>query len=91
MSNTFRSFTKSELFGFTEFLCKFKVKVKPKASHLLRIYVVLFSLANIGGLLGLFMGFSVLSVIEIVYFLTLRPYYINQRQKSLLERVNIVS
>lgn len=23
MSNTFRSFTKSELFGFTEFLCRF--------------------------------------------------------------------
>ncbi|KAL0821734.1 hypothetical protein ABMA28_005159 [Loxostege sticticalis] len=29
-------------------------------------------LANCGGLLGLFMGFSILSVVEIVYFLTLR-------------------
>ncbi|XP_072944583.1 pickpocket protein 28-like [Epargyreus clarus] len=29
-------------------------------------------LANCGGLLGLFMGFSVLSVAEIIYFLTLR-------------------
>lgn len=31
-------------------------------------------LSNTGGLLGLFMGFSVISLIEIVYFLTLRPY-----------------
>lgn len=30
--------------------------------------------ANTGGLLGLFMGFSVLSLIEIFYFITLRPY-----------------
>lgn len=32
-------------------------------------------LANTGGLLGLFMGFSVLSLIEIFYFITMRPYY----------------
>lgn len=31
--------------------------------------------ANIGGLLGLFMGFSVFSIIEIVYFLSIRPYF----------------
>lgn len=31
-------------------------------------------LSNTGGLLGLFMGFSVLSVVEILYFITLRPY-----------------
>lgn len=30
--------------------------------------------ANIGGLLGLFMGFSVFSIIEIIYFLSIRPY-----------------
>lgn len=29
-------------------------------------------LANCGGLLGLFMGFSILSLVEILYFLTLR-------------------
>lgn len=28
-----------------------------------------------GGLLGLFMGFSVISVIEIFYFISIRPYY----------------
>lgn len=27
-----------------------------------------------GGLLGLFMGFSVFSIIEVLYFLSIRPY-----------------
>ncbi|XP_046802993.1 pickpocket protein 28 [Lucilia cuprina] len=49
-SNIFRSTTKSEMFGFTEFL------------------------SNTGGLLGLFMGFSIFSIIEIVYYITVRPY-----------------
>lgn len=30
--------------------------------------------ASTGGLLGLFMGFSVLSIVEIIYFITMRPY-----------------
>ncbi|XP_034482408.1 pickpocket protein 28 [Drosophila innubila] len=50
VSNSFRSTTKSEMFGFTEFL------------------------SNTGGLLGLFMGFSIFSVIEIFYYVTVRPY-----------------
>lgn len=53
--NFFRSNSKEELIGFTEFL------------------------SNTGGLLGLFMGFSVVSLIEILYFLTFRPYC-NQRK-----------
>lgn len=36
--------------------------------------------ANTGGLLGLFMGFSVLSLIEILYFTTLRPFCKNVQQ-----------
>lgn len=32
-------------------------------------------LANAGGLLGLFMGVSILSLVEVVYFFTLRVYY----------------
>lgn len=31
--------------------------------------------ANTGGLLGLFMGFSVVSLVEILYFITLRPNF----------------
>ncbi|XP_013106042.1 pickpocket protein 28 [Stomoxys calcitrans] len=50
VSNTFRGTTKSEMFGFTEFL------------------------SNTGGLLGLFMGFSIFSLIEIIYYVTVRPY-----------------
>lgn len=38
--------------------------------------------ANTGGLLGLFMGFSVVSIIEVVYFITLRPYCANYRYKK---------
>lgn len=36
-------------------------------------------LSNTGGLLGLFMGFSVISIIEIIYFLSLRPYCARKR------------
>lgn len=35
--------------------------------------------ASTGGLLGLFMGFSMVSVIELFYFMSLRPYCANRR------------
>ncbi|VVC92109.1 pickpocket protein 28 isoform X2 [Leptidea sinapis] len=38
-------------------------------------------LANCGGLLGLFMGFSILSVVEILYFLTLRVWCLLARKR----------
>lgn len=38
--------------------------------------------ASTGGLLGLFMGFSVLSIIEILYFVSIRPYLINRRENE---------
>ncbi|XP_001355676.3 pickpocket protein 28 [Drosophila pseudoobscura] len=67
VTNTFRSTTKSEMFGFTEFL------------------------SNTGGLLGLFMGFSIFSVIEIVYYITVRPYCasrtLHQRRRRRLEQL----
>lgn len=50
-------------------------------------------LSNTGGLLGLFMGFSVISLIEIVYFLSLRPYCarkIVQRQKEKVVGVELL-
>lgn len=45
--------------------------------------VVFLFVANIGGLLGLFMGFSVFSIIEILYFLSIRPYcrYLRDSEK----------
>lgn len=57
LDSSFRSYTKGELIGFTEFL------------------------SNTGGLLGLFMGFSVISLIEIFYFLTLYPYCNRRRSQ----------
>ncbi|CAO1385548.1 unnamed protein product [Diamesa serratosioi] len=39
-------------------------------------------LSNTGGLLGLFMGFSVISLIEIIYFLSLRPFCAKKRHEK---------
>ncbi|XP_055549433.1 pickpocket protein 28 isoform X2 [Wyeomyia smithii] len=39
-------------------------------------------LSNIGGLLGLFMGFSLISLAEVIYFLTLRPLFAKRREKE---------
>ncbi|XP_052565712.1 pickpocket protein 28 isoform X2 [Culex pipiens pallens] len=54
----FRSFTKGELVGFTDFV------------------------SNIGGLLGLFMGFSLISLAELLYFVTLRPLFARRRERK---------
>lgn len=45
-------------------------------------------LANCGGLLGLFMGFSILSVAEIVYFLTLRLCCLLWRRRNKQRRID---
>ncbi|CAG9564748.1 unnamed protein product [Danaus chrysippus] len=42
-------------------------------------------LANVGGLLGLFLGFSILSVAEILYFLTLRIWFFVKTPSNKLE------
>uniref|UniRef100_A0A182WSG5 Pickpocket n=1 Tax=Anopheles quadriannulatus TaxID=34691 RepID=A0A182WSG5_ANOQN len=55
----YRSFTKGELVGFTDFL------------------------SNVGGLLGLFLGFSIISLIEVIYFVTLRPYCAKRKQQRI--------
>ncbi|XP_058817822.1 pickpocket protein 28 [Topomyia yanbarensis] len=39
-------------------------------------------LSNIGGLLGLFMGFSLISLAEVIYFMTLRPLFAKRREKE---------
>ncbi|ETN65216.1 hypothetical protein AND_003023 [Anopheles darlingi] len=50
-------------------------------------------LANCGGLLGLFMGVSFLSLIEICYFLTIRPFSIRRKRqpRKLLSNGNDVN
>lgn len=76
MENSFRSQIKEELIGFTEFLCKWAARGNHSISFIR--WVSLFT-ANTGGLLGLFMGFSVVSIIELLYFMTFRPYCAQQR------------
>lgn len=46
-------------------------------------------LSNIGGLLGLFMGFSVISLVEIVYFLSFRHYFVRKRNRKQKEKDNV--
>uniref|UniRef100_A0A182UKS5 Pickpocket n=1 Tax=Anopheles melas TaxID=34690 RepID=A0A182UKS5_9DIPT len=58
----YRSFTKGELVGFTDFL------------------------SNVGGLLGLFLGFSIISLIEVIYFVTLRPYCAKRKQQRINQK-----
>lgn len=89
MTNIFRSTTKSEMFGFTEFLCK-----SSKLRNVTNLnYILSFKFpANTGGLLGLFMGFSIFSVIEIFFYITVRPYCasrtLRQRHKRRLEQLS---
>lgn len=45
------------------------------ASRRSQLYDTIDFFGNCGGLLGLFMGFSFLSVIEMVYYCTLRLYW----------------
>lgn len=75
----FRSQIKAELVGFTDFLCKHRTLYEVENEN--RIFSCLFLgtlrsffSARTGGLLSLFMGFSLISIVEIVYFLTIRPY-----------------
>ncbi|CAG9564749.1 unnamed protein product [Danaus chrysippus] len=43
-------------------------------------------LANVGGLLGLFLGFSILSLAEILYFLTLRLYCVLSKRRQVKQQ-----
>lgn len=48
-------------------------------------------IANVGGLLSLFMGFSVFSIIEIIYFITLRPYCALKKRMASRNDANVVN
>lgn len=86
----FRSFTKEELIGFTEFLCTYDIHDPPYSIHQTKYYFLFFvQSANTGGLLGLFMGFSVVSIIEIIYFISLRPYCAHRRDKGIVDNRHV--
>lgn len=52
------------------------------ALHRKELYGPTDFLANCGGLLGLFLGFSIVSLIEIVYFITLRLWCSARQRRS---------
>ncbi|CAD7084859.1 unnamed protein product [Hermetia illucens] len=58
IENSFRSRTREQFVGFTEFL------------------------SSTGGLMGLFIGFSVISVVEIIYYASFRPFCASKRYKA---------
>lgn len=83
----FRSFTKEELIGFTEFLCRLYAHLDLSFNFNKKTFPLSrFTSANTGGLLGLFMGFSVVSIIEIIYFISLRPYCTSRREREKFDR-----
>ncbi|XP_037911902.1 pickpocket protein 28-like [Hermetia illucens] len=47
-------------------------------------------LSNTGGLMGLFVGFSVISVVEVLYYGTLRPYCVSRKESSQAEHTPAV-
>ena len=63
---TFMNRIKSEIYGFSEFLCKLILMCSKSLTSLWRIA------ANTGGLLGLFLGFSFLSAVEIGYYVIIK-------------------
>lgn len=95
--STFRSQHKEELVGFTDFLCKNFLKyISTFVVKLGKIYIkisifFIYNTASMGGLLGLFMGFSFISVIELVYFVSIRPYcnYLrfSDRRRELMTKI----
>lgn len=92
LNNNFRSTTKSEMFGFTEFLCKLPIPSPLSTSSFLSSTASSSFAANTGGLLGLFMGFSIFSVIEIFYYVTMRPYCASRtlRQRRLRKEAELL-
>lgn len=71
VDSQFTKYVKNELFGFIEFLCKYLISITIIKINKNQIRFT----ASTGGLLGLFLGFSFLSFMEIIYFLTLRVGY----------------
>jgi amiloride-sensitive sodium channel len=50
--------------------------------------IFVFVSANTGGLLGLFMGFSFLSAIEVIYFISLRLWCAMSKKKKITDGPN---
>lgn len=84
IDNSYMKYSKNELYGFAELLCEFTdtTNVWIQSSIIPYTNINSFLTANTGGLLGLFMGFSLLSVIEIVYYFIIRIWWRVWRKKA---------
>lgn len=69
--SAFRSYVRDEFIGFTEFLSNTGGLLGAFLFHHLVEWSLIYLIINI----GLFMGFSVVSLVEIFYFIALRPYF----------------
>ncbi|XP_058122939.1 pickpocket protein 28-like [Anopheles ziemanni] len=64
-----------------------KLEIYFKESHFItsrrsELYGMVDFLANCGGLLGLFMGVSILSLLEICYYITIHPFSLKKKRKQ---------
>lgn len=74
--NSYWSNIQSQYIGMTEFLCKiFHFMVLESVFHFHPFFI-----ANIGGLMGLFIGFSFISCAEVFYFATVRVFLQARKQ-----------
>ena len=53
------------------------------------VYGIMDFIADLGGLFGLFMGFSLLSVVELIYYLTVRPVAMVRKQSMMRKQAKI--
>uniref|UniRef100_A0A182NA42 Pickpocket n=1 Tax=Anopheles dirus TaxID=7168 RepID=A0A182NA42_9DIPT len=73
------------------------IEIYFKESHFItskrsELYGLVDFLANCGGLLGLFMGVSILSLLEICYFITIRPFSLRRKKNiTSIKRTNEVN
>lgn len=74
-------YKRDELFTWEDFVCKFLSHRSLHFSVILTFLYFLFT-ANVGGVLSLCLGFSLLSVVEVFYFFTMRMSIDKKRQVS---------
>nr|CAH7720558.1 unnamed protein product [Callosobruchus chinensis] len=79
MKSSYSKLVKSELFAFTDIVREY-CKISCSILDMQAVYTFL---GNIGGLLGLFMGFSIMSIVEIIYFLSLRLWCSYHKERKI--------
>ena len=79
---------REELYDLIDLLCKTRqldLKMSMKLSAVLKFVHLA---ANTGGLLSLFLGFSVLSLLEILYYISMRLFFKRKREMRVVESID---